>query len=371
MFTLTKCELNKIFQKKIIFIALFIFIILSSINIYNTFQVYNYDLYTIPDNLQKSVTQNIYENKIKNIKDGYIYLNLTDDEKKVINTNHAIFNAKNNYDSLIIEKNSLKGNLNDILNKSTFDYRNTKLQYKMFNEIPRPYIFNEHGWNEVAHYTTQSGMLYVCILIILGISTAVTSEYSTYMDSIIKSSRKGKKQFITAKIYAALIYTIIVSLIFTIFNSIPYLMALDTYGYDIPIQNIYDFMLSPYSLTIGQYLVVQFLVHLAGAIIFSLIVLLVSTLCRSMLTSIFLSSSIWALPLVIEQYTYVDGNTPGIIDFSLTNIIKAAPLFRTYKTYNILGYPILYPYLVIGIYILLVPIILYLIYYSFRNKHVQ
>ncbi|WP_113673003.1 hypothetical protein [Vallitalea guaymasensis] len=371
MFVLTKCELGKIFQKKIIYVALFLFLILSSINIYNSFQIYDYDLYSIPKDLQKPITENIFENKIKNINEGYIYGELTNSEKKSVNMYMAISDAKNNYDSLIIEKNSILEQLNTITNKSTFNYRNTKLQYEMFNKIPRPYIFNEQGWYEVVNYINQNGMLYVCILIILGISTAITSEYSTYMDSIIKSSKKGKKQFITAKIYASIIYTVIISLIFAAFNSIPYLMSLDNYGYNVPIQNIYDFIHSPYLLTIGQYLIVQFLVHLAGAIIFSLIVLLVSAICRSMLTSIFLSSSIWALPLVIEQYTYVEDKTPGIIDFSLTNIIKAAPLFRTYKTYNILGYPVLYPYLVIGIYIILVPLILYLVYYFFKNKHVQ
>ncbi|GKX32242.1 hypothetical protein SH1V18_47220 [Vallitalea longa] len=371
MSKLIKSELSKIFHKKIIYLAALIFLILNSINIYNAFQVYDYDLYTIPEEIQKPISQKIYDNNVKYIESGYNYSQLEDQEKQIINTNTAITMAKGNQDiytehiKQLEELETLKNT-----NKSSFDYRNTKLQHTLFGKLPKPYIFNENGYTEIIYYINQYGFVYICILILLGISTMITSEYSTNMDSIIKSSKKGKKQFITSKIIASTIFTFIITLVFNLFNSIPYFLALDSYGWSIPIQNIGNFLMSPYLLTIGSYVLVQFLTHLLGAIIFSLIVLLISSLCRSILASISISSAILALPLVIEQYTYIDGKTPEIINFSLTNILKAEPLFRNYKTYNILGHPILYPYLVIGIYILLIPIIIYLIFYFFRNKQV-
>lgn len=363
--------MNKIFQKKIIYLAILIFLILNSINIYNAFQVYDYELYTIPEEIQRPISQEIYDNDIEYIDSGYSYSQLEDQEKQIIHTNNAITTAKGNEDIYTEQNRQLEEQLESLKNdKSSFDYRNAKLQHSLFEKLPKPYIFNENGYNEIVYYINQYGFVYICILILLGISSVITSEYTTNMDSIIKSSKKGKKQFITAKIIATIIFTMIITLIFNLFNSIPYFLALDSYGWSIPISNMGNFLLSPYLLTIGSYVIVQFLTHLLGAIIFSLIVLLISALCRSILGSISISSGILALPLVIEQYTYIDGKTPEIINFSLTNILKAEPLFRSYKTYNIFGYPVLYPYLVLGIYILLVPIIIYLTYYFFRNKQV-
>lgn len=373
MYRLIKYECDKIFSKKIIYIALLLFLTLNFINIYNSLQVNDYNLYKIPKELQKPITQEAVNDATAflNSYNGFSYYNAPNEIKKKHNTYTAIIDANNLKELHMKEKKDLNKHLqiSELRNKSSYDYRNKSLHYKLMNKLQTPYIHNEQGFREIIHYLNRYGFIYVSVMIILGISTVISSEYATNMYPILKSCKKGKKQLITAKIYASIIYTSMISIFFTIFNTLPYITVLAKYGWNVPIQNIDAFNLSPYNLTIGQYFIIQFLVHLLGAIIFTMIVLLVSSIFKSIITSVYVGGALWALPLIIEQYTYMK-NKPKILDYSLTTIIKAEPLFVQYKTVNLLGYPVLYPYLILAIYIILVPIIIYSIYYTFKNKQV-
>lgn len=336
--------------------------------------VYDYSLYDIPKKMQKRVTKEIVNeaNNSFNNYNGFSYHDATDHVKKNYHTYYAVLNA-NHLKELHMEViKDLMTQLENykLKNKSSYDYRNTTLHYNLMNKLKTPFIHNEEGWKEIIHYLSYYGMIYVSILVILGVSTSITSEYTTNMDSLLKSCKKGKKQLITAKIYASILYTTIISVFFTLFNTLPHITVLNKYGWSVPIQNISAFNLSPYNLTIGQYFMIQFLVHLLGAIIFAMIVLLVSSICRSIITSLFVGGTIWALPLIIEQYTYMT-QKPKVLDYSLTQIIKAEPLFTQFKTLNLLGYPVLYPYFVLAIYIMLLPIIIYFIYFTFTTKQIQ
>lgn len=370
MLKLISYELGKLLRKRVLLFALLFFVILDVINIVNTFGMHDFEHYHIPQELQRSVPDDmIMPSSSTEYRD---YASLTDNQKQEISIRHALFSAYNLQQQQVEEQQSLKNTLDqwDPEDTSSFDYRNQLKRSRMINELPSPYVFIEHNATPVVSYINLYGMIYVSIMIILGISTMFTSEYASSMDKIIKSSVKGKKQLVTAKILASFTYATMVALFFTLLNTLPFIGMLFDYGLNVPIQNMYPFTTSPYLLTIGQYLIMQLCIHLLGATLLTMVVLLISAMSRSILTSIFVSGVIWAFPLVIEQYTYLSG-IPRFLDYALNNIIRVEPLFRTYKTMNLFGYPVLYPYVLVSIYLLLLPLIIYSIYQAFRRKQIQ
>lgn len=381
-------EIKKIFSNKIVYAGLLVFLILSGIGTYYEINGYDSNTYKIPKELQKPATKELFENNkkivnknsdLKHDKQKYFlenYDKATEQEKRIDRINSALLYSYENNQNLkkkITKINDqINTNINNIVNQHSFEYRNLKLYQKKLKEIPDIQVADTTYFLKLIYYFNESGYLFLCILIILGVSTLITSEYSNNMDSILKSTEKGKNQIIKAKIYASIIYTVIIAVILILFKFIPYILILDKYGFSLPIQNytIFSYSPSPYLFTLSSYLFIESLVHILGGIIFTLLVLIISANCRSLLTSIAVSTGLFALPIFIESFCRTRNIATELFDLSLFNIIKVEPLFLEYKTYNLFGYPILYPYFVIGIYILIVPIIIYFIYRFYNKKQV-
>ena len=116
--------------------------------------------------------------------------------------------------------NTLEQRLKTMENKGQhdFEHKKTKLHYSMVNKIKAPGIHFNWGWRETSDFINTLGTLIMGAMILLGVSTVFSNEYSTNMDALILSSKNGKSRVITAKLLASGIFIVIVALFFTLLN---------------------------------------------------------------------------------------------------------------------------------------------------------
>jgi len=279
---------------------------------------------------------------------------------------------------------ALEQRLQTIENKGQHDFeaKKAKLYYSMvqniktpgiyFKSIKTPGIYFNWGWRETSDFINMFGTVIIGVMILLGVSTVFSDEYSTNMDALILSSKNGKKGVITAKLLASGVYIMIVALFFTLLNLLIQFKIMGFAGGSSMLQGLFRYESSPYAWTVAQYVPRQIAVHFFGSLAFGLIVLLISSLCKSGLGSFFISATIFGLPLFINSILYIQtGWAAKINEFSYAVLMRAQPLFSQFKAYNIFGHPVPYLNLMLTLFTLLSLAVVCLTYRSFRSHQVS
>ncbi len=128
-------------------------------------------------------------------------------------------------------------------------------------------------------------------------------------------------------------------------------------------QCLYDFSCSPYNFTISQFFVTLFFTSLIGAILFVLLVLIISNITKSSMMTFFISGFIFVFPMLLQKI--VGGANvwwkKPLISLSITEIFNAKAIYEVFSTINIFGQPLIYPYFIL-IYSLLLGTLLVIFY---------
>ncbi len=128
-------------------------------------------------------------------------------------------------------------------------------------------------------------------------------------------------------------------------------------------QCLYDFSCSPYNFTISQFFVTLFFTSLIGAILFVLLVLIISNITKSSMMTFFISGFIFVFPMLLQKI--VGGANvwwkKTLISLSITEIFNAKAIYEVFSTINIFGQPLIYPYFIL-IYSLLLGTLLVIFY---------
>jgi hypothetical protein len=168
------------------------------------------------------------------------------------------------------------------------------------------------AWERIVAFPFSFGSLFEGMVILLALSGTFTNEYILKTDSIILSSRYGRKETVTAKIAAAAIFISMTVIAFWIINLSLNLWFAEASGWTQPIQDLPRYNVSPYALTIWQYCIVQFFTNWLGCIVFGLFVLMLSVYNKAILVVFFVGGIVFTLPFLIRN----------ISDFSIVWTIK-------------------------------------------------
>lgn len=283
---------------------------------------------------------------------------------------------KDYYDSLGQRIDDLGNRIQEMESKNEhgFEYQSLVKQKGMLERIKAPQVYMDRGW--ILALGTINRDFFVVILILFGVCTVFSTEYSHGTDSLILTSVRGKKRLVLAKFSSSLTFIILVFIIMTAFVMVNLPSTYVLRGWDNPLQSVTTlswssngtYMDSPYPITIKQYIIVSTLIRLIGCISVGLLALFVSSLSRSSFAAFLITLGIVFVPsgfglLNSEWLTSMSG-------FSFSALLFPGDLFRTYKAYNIFGYPVLHLDLVLVIYSVVSLILAYLTYISFKRHQV-
>lgn len=373
---LVKHELYKIFLNKSLCIVIAFFVLINTISFCGQF------LYTRMD-------KNVINNYIREVEGP-----ITDE--KVDKAASIIRNEENNGTSKfssITREDSFRRNLYSSFyqkyvsyefNKKSideakkhmndtkgYDLRSNTLFYNTMTEVQKGYYYYTGGWNYSIGYAYSLGAAIMAVLIIIGLSSMFSGEYTSRMYSILLSSKYGKTKLIGAKIAAAAAYITVLDLFFNLLSLLGNLIIFGTYGWDAPIQCLTGYMYSPYNFTVLEYYLLQLFIHLGACIVFGFFVLLVSSLSKTHVLTFFISTIVFIIPFMVDKVIAVKTPLADIITrFSYIWFMQVERLFSFFKVYNFLEHPVFYPVIAAVIMAFLVPFCWYYITKSFRNHSI-
>lgn len=230
------------------------------------------------------------------------------------------------------------------------------LEYSMLKHLPFIGDGNYFGAGaEIIDFIKTLGLVIFGAMIAMGLSPVFSEEYAIGSDSLLMTTKRGRRQLVTAKLLASVLYVLTMEVLLVAVNLICNVSMFNHHGFDYPLQSIgYS---APFHLTIGAYIVVAVVIQLLGGIAFSMVTLLLSSWNRSSLVAFFIAAGILAVPELVSKIGQA-GWTQTVMDFSYTGLIQVSRLFQGFIAYNVFGYPVLYPILVIGLAILVsIPIV--------------
>jgi len=235
-------------------------------------------------------------------------------------------------------------------------------------------------WPNALDFIYTYGFVIVAVLLPLALSPVFAEESETGMEKIILSTAGGRQKLITAKITAALLFTLILILVLTIINlSTCSLFAAGFEQGSQPLQTLYKYREARYSLTILQYYPMQILIHSLTAVLYALIILLFSFCLRSSFLTFFCSGGLIGLPFILYKVFRNPESLPGwvqsivqaLIRFSLMQGLQVEKLVIDPKVYSFLGLKI--PYLVMAVLVIAgsIPVITVVLYLRMKNYQVR
>ena len=277
---------------------------------------------------------------------------------KLVAINRAYMIKQADLMKINIENNGAKG----------FPHKNNVLLYGMLTATSINEFHYTAGWDIIVGYANSFGAVIMAAFILLGLSAMFCGEYASRMDSIILSSKYGKTKLIKAKLVASILYILGLILFFNLLNLVANIGAFGIHGWNSPIQCLIGFENSPYKFSVLQYYFLQLLIHSAACIVFGLFVLLVSTLSKTRIVTFFIGVFTFVVPFLVDNAIPMKKTLADlVVKFSCSWAMQGAKLFKSYRTYDFFDNPVLYPIVVIGLLVVLLPVFCIAIDKTFKN----
>lgn len=254
--------------------------------------------------------------------------------------------------------------------KDGFDYINVQLNLQMKLASGEPKFYNVLTWDEMFGFLNGGGTLFLIFFLAIVITPVFSGETASGMDSIILSSKLGRRKIVTAKLLSAAVFALIWVVLFLGLNFILYAFPSGAWtGLNKPLNSIYIFHISPYG---GWPIFLYFLVSagfaLSACLTLAMTAAFISATQRSSLLSFGIILGILFLPVVMDAGALRTLFWP-VVDFGFIRIAQSVPLFSGYKAYNIFGSPFLHPYAVVIVLFILCAFMIWLTYFVYKRKN--
>jgi ABC-type transport system involved in multi-copper enzyme maturation permease subunit len=283
--------------------------------------------------------------------------------------------------SQIAQPDTLSENRTDKISSLQNDEQNAKGDYErkkaglnisMLKSVKTSSFYFTLPLDNDVNFTMGLGFVIMGILILLGVSPIFTEEYSTNMDLLILSSKKGRRSVVTSKVLSTVVYCIFIALFVLLLNFLIQAASLGIHGLNAPIQLNRIFTDSPYAVTYGTYLLIQFCLSTLACVFFGLLVLFVSSISVNVLLPFFICGTLFASTAFINSLSSaVPTALTEFSNLSYTELMRVDKLFKSFKTYNLFGQPILYLNMIIGLYIIFTALAICSTYFIFIRREAK
>lgn len=253
-----------------------------------------------------------------------------------------------------------------------FEHKSNALFVNMMNKLQVEDFYYSGGWNNITEYIYNPIASIIAFLILLGLSSIFSGEYASKMDSLILSSKHGKSKLIRAKIIAALIFVLVLDVFFITLNTAGNLMIYGTHGYNAQMHFLDNYMNTPFNISIIEFYLIEILIHIIGCITFAFFIILLSSLCKTQISTFFLGSVALLIPFILDNVVKIKNPLVNLITrFSFINFIQVKKMFSSFIVYNILGHPVFYSVVAVVTMIIFIIISRYFIKENFKNHNMD
>ena len=197
----------------------------------------------------------------------------------------------------------------------TYMVNENRLILDLYSKKPALKLINTSAWFYLSY---NPHVFFILIMLIIFIAPIFSSEHESRMYPLIYSSVRGKKGILFAKLSAATIFSVFISTVFEVFNCLLFIFRDGLSGFAEYIQNSSEYSLCPYNITLGEYIIMHTLLITLGAISFSLIICLISSVCKNSVLSISISAAaVMGLYAIIFTGGYLPTiASPGLFKFT-------------------------------------------------------
>lgn len=383
MLDLIKFELYKIFSKKSVRIVLLLTILFGIFNVaaesvYVKYQGVDHidDVYSVMKEYEgKAITEESVikaENTINDLKEKksrgekltkkeIVYMNYLYDTMRAADPTYIINNKYYTIDGMNDEINKLKNE-----NKTdTYEYKNLNFIYEKVKNVEESKFYFSHGWLSTADFKAIATL--ITTLIAVGLAAIFSDEYQSNSAQIMLSCKYGKNKMVLSKMITGLIFT---ATLFIIINSVYMIGALlyDFRGWDTPLELFKYYGNTPFDMRVIDFYIAGLGISFIGAILYSLVTMLVSLLVKNNMISLLLSLGLYYVPAFLGNFIPMDSVARVFREINLAEAIKIEGMFVNPSTYNIFGTPVLYSTLLISLVVVFIPIVIYLIRYFGKKQ---
>ncbi|MDX8362780.1 ABC transporter permease subunit [Cytobacillus sp. IB215316] len=384
---LVKFELYKIFRQKGIYISMILMLLLFGMIMFNESRIpNNLDTSAVDIKEELQVVAKKWEGKITEQKiedaseisqsleakvqqkydENYsgVMTELTSEEVAEYFILNRISIARSYLEDYKITLKEFDDKLNT-LNKGDFTYKEALLEKEMLeNLVVDTFNYNEGPKNTIG-FASDYAAYFTGLIMLVGLASVFVNETSTGMDQLIYSTRHGRKIIVTAKIIAATVLILVITMSWVIFDVLMNTYIYGTSGWTSSIQNL-GYPQSPYSLTGLEYFGIQIGAHILSAFAFMAFIFAVSAVSKSVLVSFIISAIVFILPSIsmpTPLWEYV-------MKYSFGSFMSASEFINPFHAINVVGVPILDPVVHYPLVALLGIIFTIVVYNTIRRKQV-
>lgn len=195
--------------------------------------------------------------------------------------------------------------------------------YTAYYDYDWAYSNIQNGIEEFAPFT-------VGIPVLVGLAPLFARERSRKTDSLILSSKRGRRSVAAAKLCAGMLYCLLVWFVMSASIIIYALSFFGTHGFSSIWQASGSNITSPYLWTFGQAVIVELGTCLVGALLFGFIAMLFSELTKSMFVTVILGAAVLIVPMIVHFKT-------NVCLFLPTYIIRGVPIWSEYFPAKLFG----------------------------------
>ncbi|MDR1248648.1 MAG: hypothetical protein LBK63_05020 [Treponema sp.] len=232
----------------------------------------------------------------------------------------------------------------------SFEHRKTKNQLAIEQNLGEPQFANTVLWDNLFKNWGDFIMLFLLFVPLVFIIAPVFSiEASTGMDSLILSSRHGRRKIVSAKIVAVIVSAVCIIAAYLAATFAFGFLSVGTFeGGEAALRSIPGYVRAPFGFTNWHFTIVSVLWLLVSGVVYALAAAFISSRTGNLLAAFGISLIVLFLNVGLSALgTTISRMIQPIIDFGMASITLTGEVFVDYKVYNIFGTVVPYWFMII------------------------
>ena len=236
--------------------------------------------------------------------------------------------------------------------QDTVACRELSASLQRLEELGEPEFANTLLWENLFNNWGEHMMQFLLFVpLAFVIAPVFAVERSSGMDSLILSSRNGRRKGVTAKLLSVLVASIVVVVLYLaatfIFGFLPHGSF---QGWDAAIQSIPTYARSMFRWKVWQFAAVGAVWLIFTGAVYSLIICFISSRMKSQMSTVGVSLAVLFVNVGLAAMGDTVTQRLGVlVDFGLANVTLAKEVFSGYKVFHVFGMNVSYPVMAIPV----------------------